>query len=128
MPRQQRQLIVGEMYHVLNRGVEKRKIFIKGQDYSRFILALEFFNRNAKTNLWDYVAKVGSDPTFARLERERAKSIEPIVEILAFALLPNHFHLIVREIRKGGTSSFMAKLGGYSSYFNKQYDRVGPLF
>lgn len=42
--------------------------------------------------------------------------------------MPNHYHLIVREITKGGISLFMSKLGGYSTYFNKQYNRVGPLF
>ncbi len=128
MPRQPRQFETGEIYHVFNRGVEKRKIFIKTQDYSRFVLALEFFNRDIKTNLWDYVAKVGSDPTFARLERERLKKSKPVIELLAFVLMPNHYHFIIREIRKGGTSLFMNKLGGYASYFNKQYDRVGALF
>lgn len=128
MPRQLRQFEISGIYHILNRGVEKRKIFIKTQDYSRFILALEFFNRVDETNLGNFFTKVGSDPTFVRLEKERAKNREPIIEILAFVLMPNHYHLIIREIRKGGISLFMNKLGGYASYFNKQHNRVGPLF
>ena len=142
MPRSNRNFKIGSIYHVINRGVEKRKIFNKPQDYSRFIIGLEFFNQNQTINLWSFLskyAKVGSDPTLAPvfainnelgeiLNKSRQNKKEPIVEILAFVLMPNHYHFILREIKKGGISSFMKKMGGYSTYFNKQYKRVGPLF
>ena len=130
MPKQQRQFEIGGIYHVFNRGVEKRKIFLKNQDYSRFILALEFFNRiDSYLDIWDLIVpKGGPGPPLARLEKERIKDFEPLVEFLVFCLMPNHFHFIIREIHEGGISLFMNKLGGYSTYFNKQYDRVGPLF
>ena len=56
MPRQLRQIEVGEIYHVINRGVEKRQIFLKPQDYSRFVIGLEFFNQVASTDLWKLLA------------------------------------------------------------------------
>lgn len=112
---------------MVKRGVEKRNIFLKPQDYHRLILGLEFCNSKDPTNLWSLV---GSDPTKLRerLEDRRRKKETSIIEVLAFALMPNHIHLILREIFKGGISLYMQKLGGYTTYFNKQYDRVGSLF
>ncbi len=52
-----------------------------------------------------------------------------LVELLCFCLMPNHFHLMVRQITDGGITQFMRKLGvGYTNYFNEKYKRVGPLF
>ena len=124
MPRKPRQIEIGGIYHVVNRGVEKRIIFRKNQDYSRFVLGLEFFNNEQTVDLWALLARGGTVPP--RLQREAKK--KPLVELMAFALMPNHYHLIVREIVQGGISLFMRKMGGYSTYFNKQYEMVGPLF
>lgn len=129
MPRQPRKFEVGKVFHIIQRGVEQRDIFLKSQDYSRFILSLEFLNSTSPKNLWNFL--VGSDPTGefkVRIQQERNKPKRRIVDILSFVLMPNHYHLILREIAQGGISFFMQKLGGYSSYFNKQYRRVGPLF
>ncbi len=128
MPRQPRNFETGSIYHVVNRGVEKRDIFLTLQDYSRFILGLEFCNDSEPTDLWTLI--VGSDPTKLRerLEQKRKLGKDIIVKILGFALMPNHFHLVVQEIVDGGVSRFMQKLGGYTTYFNKQHDRVGSLF
>src|SRR3989338_6360360 len=156
MPRQLRQFKVGNIYHVINRGVEKRKIFMKPQDYSRFILGLEFFNSHQPFNFWtdlldsrptsfrrESVTPVGSDPTgvtdwgraaktedllSSRIKNLQLKMEEPLVELLAFTLMSNHYHLVLREVIRDGISIFMKKMGGYSAYFNKQYGRVGPLF
>ena len=131
MPRQPRQFEINGIYHVIKRGVEKREIFLKPQDYHRFILGLEFCNTVEPTDLWSLI--VGSDPTkqrilAERLEEKRKIKKEPLVDLLAFVLMPNHFHTIIREVKEGGISLYMQKMGGYSTYFNKQYDRVGPLF
>ena len=134
MPRKPRQLEVGKIYHIINRGVEKRSIFLKPQDYSRFILGLEFFNSDGSFHLWDMLARphairAGTVPALAqRIESMRQKPRGRIVDLLGFALMPNHYHFILREITEGGISRFMRKLGGYSMYFNKQYKRIGPLF
>lgn len=134
MPQQPREFEIGGVYHIVNRGVEKRKIFLKNQDYSRFILALEFLNEKENFNLWNLIARAErarSDLTTLkeRLDNQRRKAQRPVVELLAFTLMPNHFHLIIREIMKEGIPLFMQKLcSGYVTYFNKQCNRVGPLF
>lgn len=126
MPRQPRQLQIGTIYHIVNRGVEKRDIFLKNQDYSRFVLGLYLFNDENVVNVWESIQKAGTVP--AGWKQLWAIERKPLIKLLAFALMPNHYHLIVQEIQKGGLSAFMRKLGGYASYFNKQYERVGSLF
>ncbi len=127
---------VGEIYHVINRGVEKREIFRKPQDYSRFILGLYFFNdKNPKNDIWTNLQR-NKEQVVAVLEGSsrglpgspREDERDRLVDLLGFALMPNHFHLIVRETREGGVVSFMQKVGGYAQYFNRQYDRTGTLF
>ncbi len=125
---------VGGIYHVLNRGVEKRQIFTKAQDYSRFILGLEFFNNEYAVNIWSLIARAGTVPAQQaqsirdRLNDERVKARKPLVDLLGFALMPKHYQLIVREIQEGGTALFMKKICGDSTYFNKQNQLVGSLF
>jgi len=51
-----------------------------------------------------------------------------LVEILAFCLMPNHFHLLIRQLKDDGISRFMRKLGGYATYLNKKYKRSGHLY
>lgn len=128
MPRLPRQFEINGIYHVVKRATEGRKIFSKSQDSHRFILGLEFFNDPEPINLWGIIA--GSDPAKLgeRLKEQRNKKRTPIAELLAFVLMPNHIHLIIREIKENGISKYIQKLGGYSTYFNKQYDRMGSLF
>ena len=132
MPNIPRQFGVGQFYHIIKKGVDGRKIFLKDQDYSRFILGLEFFNSDKKIRLWNLIrgddAEHGQSVLREKLENQRDKESKPIVELMAFALMPNHFHLIVREISSGGISSFMQKMGGYTNYFNGQCEREGNLF
>src|SRR3989338_4171854 len=100
MPRKPRKFEVGRVYHIVKRGVEKRDIFLKSQDYSRFILGLEFCNSKNPTDLWSLV---GTVPTKLRerLEEQRQRREKSLVDVLAFALMPNHIHIILREIIEG---------------------------
>ncbi len=123
----------GKIYHVFNRGVEKRVIFKSDNDYWRFLQGLFLFNDEKTTAnlLWQMERDRGKvtfrvlKMFFAREKRNR----EPLVRIMADCLMPNHFHLLLEEIKEGGISRFMHKLGtGYAEYFNNKYNRVGALF
>lgn len=106
----------GEIFHCYNRGVDKRVIFNDSQDYSYFMKMLKLFNTS------EVAGKL-------RL-LEHKQPIDPPVTILAFCLLPNHYHLILRcnEI-ENGLSKYMQRLGGgYTMYFNNKYMRSGSLF
>ncbi|MEX2014037.1 MAG: transposase [Parcubacteria group bacterium] len=104
-----------EYYHLYNRGVEKRKIFLDKQDYKHFLRLMYLCNSKRSIILRD----IGKN--FDRGEI--------IVEIGAYCLMPNHFHILVREKIEGGISTYMRKLlTAYSMYFNKKYKRTGTLY
>ena len=106
-----------EIYHIYNRGTEKRNIFTNTNDYWRFLKNLFVCNSMKNVRLDDIVDV---------FEYDRG---EPIVKILAYCLMPNHFHLLIEEIKEGGISKFMQKLQtGYTMYFNKKFERSGVLF
>ncbi|MDP2668733.1 MAG: transposase [bacterium] len=115
---------IGEIYHIYNRGVEKRDIFSNDQDRLRFTQSLVIFNDQSPT-FNNYRLPKNNTLFEVGLPTEREK----MVEIMAFALMPNHYHLMVRGITENGVTEFMRKLGtGYTNYFNTKYERVGPLF
>jgi len=137
MPRNARKfkIEIGGFYHIVKRGVNKGQIFKNSQDYSRFIFGLELFNSVQLINLWALLSRSGDSPSTVnavgvgkRVQQARENKGKPIVEIHGFCLMPNHIHLILREIRRGGISDFMRKFGGFSTYFNKRHTRTGPLF
>ena len=113
---------IDEFYHIYNRGNDKREVFHDEKDFARFQSLLYICNNIATTHLSNF-----QDATQSKLfsvERE-----DTIVHIGAYCLMPNHFHLLVREKIEGGTSLFMQKLStAYTMYFNKKYDRAGGLF
>jgi putative transposase len=108
-----------EYYHVYNRGVEKREIFLNDGDEERFIRLLYLANSTKP-----FVFRDVQNLPLSQIRRGDLRT-----SIGAYCLMPNHFHLLVRETQEGGISTFMEKLTtGYSMYFNKKYKRVGPLF
>lgn len=110
---------VGEYYHVYNRGVEKRDIFLNKNDRDRFHKLLFLSN-----DITPVVFRDVKDKTLSEITKG-----EPLVAVGAYCLMPNHFHILVKEIKEGGLSAFMEKLTtSYSKYFNKKHERVGPLF
>ncbi|MFH0969477.1 MAG: transposase [Patescibacteria group bacterium] len=121
------QFIENQIYHVYNRGVEKRKTFMNNKDYFRFVHDMfEFNDRNPVANNFNYLKNQKTIEVRPRYNRPPRKLL---VEILAFTLMPNHFHFIIKQCEKNGIIKFMQKLGtGYTMYFNKKYERVGSLF
>ena len=109
----------GEYYHVYNRGTEKRNIFMEARDYARFTKLL-FIANGTKP----FVFREIKNKTLSEVDRD-----EQLVAIGAYCLMPNHFHILMKEMSEGGVSKFMEKLGtGYSMYFNKKYKRTGVLY
>lgn len=114
-----------QYYHIYNRGVDKRKIFLENKHYYRFIHDLyEFNDLNIVTNVNRRFCITDGSPTpISRKKRKR------LVEIVCFCLMPTHFHLILKQLIDKGISKFMHKLGtGYVNYFNEEQKRTGALF
>jgi len=119
-------------YHIYNRGVEKRNIFIDQQDYKVFCYFLDLYllpkedsiNRIKKLkNISDYEKDKKISQLFL------LKNFYGKIEVLAYALKPNHIHFEIKQKEKNSMESFMqSMIVKYVKYFNKKYDRVGPLF
>lgn len=121
---------VGKIYHIFNRGVDKRRIFVEIADTWRCLQGLCLFNdkKNASNVLWQVEKNKGRVSLKILKEHIVKEGREPIVRILAYCLMPNHYHLLVEELQEGGITKFMHKFGGYTFYFNKKYQRTGSLF
>ncbi len=110
--------VENEYYHIYNRGNSKQIIFLDKEDYYHFIKLIyvcnstkNIVNRNVGINAYDF-------------ERN-----ENLVYVGAWCLMPNHFHILLKEKTENGISKFMQKIStAYSMYFNKKYKRTGGLF
>jgi putative transposase len=123
-------LVLGEIYHIYNRGVDRRDIFMDEEDRFRFVHDLfEFNDQNPTVNLAVHLKSKNNEIKEVGLPYIERKSRILLVEILAFCMMDNHYHLIIRQKTENGITEFMRKLGtGYTNYFNKKYDRTGALF
>jgi putative transposase len=105
----------GEFYHLYNRGTDKRIIFLDKNDYVHFLFLMYVCNTTKSIELRNV------DKNFDRGQT--------IVDIGAYCLMPNHFHILTYEKIDHGISKYMLKLmTGYSMYFNKKYKRTGKLY
>lgn len=112
-----------DFYHILNREVDKRNIFLDEKDYLRFIHDLFEFNDE------DYVDTGFRNYRSKNSEPQERKPRKLLVYIHCFVLMPNHYHLLITPIKNNAIPKFMHKLNkGYSRYFNEKYERRGALF
>jgi putative transposase len=110
---------INEFYHIYNRGNSKQKIFNNKEDYERFIKLL--FLSNGDNSFKIHFIKNDVTYDFDRGER--------LVDIGAYCLMPNHFHILIKQASDDGISKFMQKLTtAYVMYFNEKYKRTGSLF
>jgi len=111
------------IYHLYNRGVAKQPIFADERDYQRLLTTFSFYlegqppSKLSTVVLQDLKKILGSAAS------------HPIIEILGYCLMPNHFHLLVRQVEEGGISTFMRRaLDSYTRYYNTRHNRVGSIF
>jgi len=107
--------VAGGCYHIYNRGVEKRPIFLDDMDYRMFLNLLKLTLSNPE-EIENYDAL-------------RIRNKYDSVELLAYCLMPNHFHLLIKQLDESGMTELMRSImTAYSSYFNRKYKIVGSLF
>jgi putative transposase len=110
----------GEFYHLYNRGNSKQKIFHNAEDYARFMGLLYACNQEENFKI-DNLSKGGS-----LYETEKCSKL---INIGAYVLMPNHFHLLITSKEENNISKFMQKIStAYVMYYNKKYERTGGLF
>lgn len=112
-----------EFYHIYNRGVDKRPIFLEKDDLERFCECMEILNREKPINSFRDLPRhpVSGKPELAESPK--------LVKFVAYCLNPNHFHLILEQVAEKGIEKFMHKWEmGHSKYINAKYKRSGALF
>ena len=138
MPYRKEQFETSRIYHIVLRGIDDNKLFKNNDDHYRGIFSIYEFNtinhveilkrRRDRARMKTYLKKLeklGGNPTSAQIDDSRDR----FVEILAFCLMSNHIHLLIRQLKDGGITKFMKKFGGgYAKYFNLKYGRKGYVF
>lgn len=110
-----------EIYHVFNRGVEKRRIFLEKADFIRFIETILYYQIKSPPVRFSFKNRLNI------IKHQADETL--LVEIICFCLMPNHFHLLIKQLCEGGISLFLNKVSNsYAKYFNTKYKRIGPLF
>ncbi len=114
-------LLNKEIYHIYNRGVDKRLIFGDSYDIDRFITSMQVFNT---------IEPIGSIYANGFSQNLQLRFPTPkLVEFITYAVNPNHYHFSLEQQVDNGISEFMKRLGGgYTNYFNEKYERSGALF
>lgn len=116
---------VGSYLHIIKRGARGANIVRDTNDYLRFTKMLFLLNDKHFSNDWFFEKDTSNVFDRPKHWPEREK----IVDIFAYTLMPNHFHLLVRERQEGGISLFMKRLGqSMTNYSNTKYKEKGSLF
>lgn len=132
MPYRKEQFVNDGIYHVILRGLDDNLIFKDVNDYYRGIFSIYEFN-NAKP------VEIRKRRQARRKEKKKENSGDPLsavfdkrdkfVDVLCFCFMPNHIHLLVKQLKDGGITKFMRKVGaGYGRYFNRRHTRKGYVF
>lgn len=117
-----------EIYHVYNRGIEKRPTFTNKREFDRGVQTLDFYR------FADLPMKLSKFLTLPQDQKENLiKNIrvdfKKLVNIISYCLMPNHFHFLLKQKLKNGISTFIANFtNSYTRYFNTKHERIGPLF
>lgn len=113
-------------YHVYNRGVEKRIIFQDDQDYRVFLHLLKYYLSPTNDKALHPLTNL---PNYSLVRPRPLNNLANEVDLLAYCLMPNHFHFLIKQITTDGMPKLLRRLSTtYALYFNKRYNRVGYLF
>lgn len=119
-------------YHVYNRGVEKRDIFLEEIDYGVLLSYLKtYLTPKDKDALQNIIANPlsGWREKNMALRELRLNNFSDSIELIAFCLMKNHYHMLIRQESEAAMDQFMNSLWTrYTMYFNRKYKRIGPLF
>lgn len=115
------------VYHIYNRGVERRIIFTSKKEYERFVQLLDYYRYGEASRSFSEYLVLAQEQKYYLLQK--LKQSPALVEILTYCLMPNHFHLILKQKRPDGIKRFLSLISnGYAKYFNTKLKREGPLF
>lgn len=116
-----------EIYHLLNRGLAGQPFFSSTSDYRRFLNLVSYYQHVGAGMSYSHFFRLTVD---LRREAEAKLKLLPLrVEIYAYCLMPNHFHLLLKQLTDNGINEFVSILeNAYAKYMNTRTERKGPLY
>lgn len=121
-------IVQDEIYHVFNRSVGRQPIFSSTRDYQRAIEVFRFYLYNKPSLRFSFYNRLPKEQKIKFFD-DMTKSSIPIVEIICFCLMPNHFHFLLKNLTDDGIKQFISNFqNSYAKYFNIRTDRTGTLF
>ena len=120
MPYRKVPFVNGGHYHIFNRGINRQETFLSPRDYKHFLETVFYYSiKNPKPKFSQY-----SETQLFPINRQKK-----IVDVLCYCLMPNHFHLLVRQVEEGGVSELMRKsIHSYTKYRNTRLNILGGVF
>lgn len=124
--------VQNEYYHIYNRGVDKRDVFLEERDFRRFLLAMNLLNyeKDGLMRRWKDFKENHPEKSLDEFLVISVKERKYLIEIVAYCLNSNHYHFILKQgNNENGIKLFMQRLGNsYTKYFNEKHKRNGALF
>lgn len=128
MPYRKTPLVPGEVYHVFNRSVARQPIFLNKNDYQRALESINYYRYQKLPLRFSHFKRLSLELRKQFTEKYMTNN-KTILEILAYCVMPNHIHFLLRASEQGGIQDFMRNLqNSYSKYFNVKRKRSGALF
>lgn len=116
----------GEIYHVFNRGLDRRNIFTDKREFERAKRLIKFYRHIEIPARFSKVYQLHVEIRDEVLENLYNSNRQ--VNILCYCLMPNHFHFLLQQNTEKGVSTFLANFtNAYTKYFNTKNERSGPL-
>ena len=129
--RRKEELVTGEIYHIYNKSIADFKIFNNDIEFSRMIDIIKYYQietmpvKFSQFMMLEKVKEEGFNSNFIFVSQGKEK----FVQIIAYCIMPTHFHLILKQLKENGVSIFTGNiLNSYSHYFNTKHNRKGPLW
>ena len=128
MPGREIPLVTDEIYHVFNKGIASKTVFLNQTDYERAQDSLFYYKHITPPIKYSRLFSLHKDDRqdlLDQLEKERKN----LVDLIAYCFMPNHFHLLAKQLVDGGISRYLSNFcNSYTRYFNTKRERTGPLF
>ena len=121
-------LVNQEIYHVYNRSIDGQTIFTSKWEFSKAMQIIDYYRYSKPPIRFSQYLKLDHE-TSTKLYKSISANNKPRVKILAYCLMPNHYHFLLRQEIDLGISKFISDFcNSYSKYFNIKNQRVGHLF
>jgi len=128
MPGRKTPLVNNEIYHIVNRGISHQPVFLNKRHYQRALQTIFYYQNKQLPFKYSRFITLSNERRLEILEELKTQR-EFLVEIIAFCLMPSHFHLLLKQIVDEGISKFMSNFtNSYTRYFNTRNERKGSLF